>query len=250
MARTFDAGSSQYLETASAPMTGAPFSMACWVWTDDSSADKPAMCLSDISAGDEFYQLHIAANDKIKFRARQGDQEIQTSAGVSMSTWHHILGVEAASNDRRVYLDGGSKSTGNTECTPTGNIDTISIGRVAKAVPMEYFDGSIAEAAIWNVALTDADALILAAGYSPLCVKPASIVAYWTLVRDDDRDLVGSYSLTDNGGPTVGVHPRIIYPGMPMVGLGGTDCITVTVTVTVTVGPTVVTVPVVVVDPC
>jgi hypothetical protein len=76
--------------------------------------------------------------------------------------------------------------------------------------------GSIAEAAIWNVALTDAKVAILAAGFSPLFVDPQSLVAYWPLVRDTDDDVVGGYDMTAYNTPTVASHPpKIFYPVSP-----------------------------------
>jgi hypothetical protein len=36
-------------------------------------------------------------------------------------------------------------------------------------------------------------------------------VAYWPLIRDTDDDIVGGYSLTANGGPTIAVHPPVLY---------------------------------------
>ena len=66
--------------------------------------------------------------------------------------------------------------------------------------------GRIAEAAIWNVALTDSEVQALASGVSPLRVRPESLQAYWPLfaVTGNAIDYSGKGNdLTDNG--TVGV---------------------------------------------
>jgi hypothetical protein len=67
--------------------------------------------------------------------------------------------------------------------------------------------------AIWSAALTDAEAAILALGISPLLVRPASLAAYWPMIRDTDRDLVGDYHWTPYNSPTIATHPpKIRYP--------------------------------------
>ena len=79
---------------------------------------------------------------------------------------------------------------------------------------MAYTDSIIAEAAVWNVDLTDAEVAILAAGYSPLFVRPQFLVAYWSLFGDSspEPDIIGGYDMTLNNGPTQATHPIIHYP--------------------------------------
>ena len=59
---------------------------------------------------------------------------------------------------------------------------------------------------------------MLAAGFSPLMVRPESLIGYWPLggaYSNDNMDIIGGNTLTTNGGPTVETHPRIIYPSGP-----------------------------------
>jgi hypothetical protein len=72
-----------------------------------------------------------------------------------------------------------------------------------------FLNGEIAEAGIWNTALTQADALSLAAAITPDQVRPSNLAHYLDLVRDL-RDLRGGTPLSENGGSTaVSNHPRI-----------------------------------------
>ena len=67
----------------------------------------------------------------------------------------------------------------------------------------------------WDAALTDDEVAALAAGHSPLLIRPASLVAYWPLgglSGDHDRDIVGGYDLTAYNSPTWADHPPVIYP--------------------------------------
>ena len=66
---------------------------------------------------------------------------------------------------------------------------------------------------MWNVALTDADAAALAAGLSPLLVRPDALLVYAPLVRGH-QDRAGGVSLSETASaPTVADHPPgLIYP--------------------------------------
>jgi len=53
MARLFDDGSSEYLGVGSAAVSGEPFSMACWFYSDSTTATQALMSVAD---GDVAYQ--------------------------------------------------------------------------------------------------------------------------------------------------------------------------------------------------
>ncbi|MFS2087150.1 LamG-like jellyroll fold domain-containing protein, partial [Stenotrophomonas geniculata] len=77
-------------------------------------------------------------------------------------TWNHALAVFASSTSRAAYLNGASKGTNVQSSSPTGvNRTTTSMVYVSAASSL-FFPGDLAEVAMWNVALTDADAAILA----------------------------------------------------------------------------------------
>jgi len=140
---------------------------------------------------------------------------VSTSSGYAANTWHHACAVEISQASRSVFIDGGSKVSDSTDVgSVSGTPDRTYMGRQMTSSPHSPLSGHIAEAAIWNVALTDVEVAILAAGYSPLFVRPQSLLAYWPLIRGLN-DKVGGYSLTASG-TVVSVHPRIIYPAMPL----------------------------------
>lgn len=210
MARAFVAASEQYLVDLSLALT-EPYSFGGWVYPVSTTDHKTIIAIVDASKDTHFHQLRVSNNDDIGFRVRQSNDVLVTTSDVTLNTWNHALGVAAASNDRRVYLDGGSKATSSSIATDT-NLDATGIGITPKKTIDWAMDGYVAEAFLYNIALTDADALILAAGYSPLFVKPENLVAYWPLIRDEDQDRVGGYDLTPISAPTITPHPPVIYP--------------------------------------
>ena len=227
MARLFDDASSQYLEVASVPTADMPLSIACWFYTDSDSALQSLVTLADVTASSKFYRLQAegtVAGDPVQaVYARTSTVSAATTSGYSTNTWHHALGTFTSVDLRTAYIDGGSKGTEATNMgvfTPTA----LAIGRSNDSSPDRYVSGSIAEVAIWIAVLTDDEAIILARGYSPLLVRPQSLVFYLPGIRDADQDIVGGLSLTPVNAPTISAHPRVFYPAplwTPIAAAGG-----------------------------
>lgn len=227
MARGLD-GATQYLRIDPTPVLAAPLTMACWFYTTDDTAYQMLMASNEDLAG-RFDRFHLTAQgsvagDPLGANTQDGASggNALTSTGFSINTWHHACGVFAAANSRAVYLDGGGKGTDATNVVPT-SLDRFSIGADWRSdgdgLPRFFLNGGVAEAAVWNVALTDAEVLILAAGYRPTFVRPDGLVAYWPLIWND-RDRWGDtlYPLVDMGGPPKVDHVPIRYSINPYVG--------------------------------
>lgn len=217
MARTFVAASSQYLER-DASFAPAAFTMACWFRSTTITASQLLMVFSTIGVNTNSYDLAARgdlANDPLRFSVNDGTNthHATTSTGYSADTWHHACAVLASTTDRRVFLDGAGKGTSTDSNTPTG-LDRFSIGRFGGLASGSFMDGRIAEAAMWDVALTDDEVASLSKGFSPRMIRPQSIVAYWPLFGNDATELDRSknaHTLTVTGA-TKGDHPRIYYP--------------------------------------
>ena len=54
----------------------------------------------------------------------------------------------------------------------------------------------------------------MAAGYSPLLIRPQSLVFYAPIIgrTSPEIDVVGGYDMTLYNGPTTVPHPRVIHP--------------------------------------
>ena len=216
MARLFDDGASEYCYRDGAPATAAPLTMACWFYSDDITILQIPMYLGDKDQDNvHFFELQLAGNvagDPVRASASDaGNSTAASSAGYSANTWHHACAVFAAADSRSAYIDGGNKGSNAVARTPAG-IDRVAIGARADSAPGSYMSGRVAEPAIWNVALTDTEVASLAAGYSPLFIRPQNLVAYWSLIRDEDQDRVGGYDLTAVNAPSIASHVPIRYP--------------------------------------
>lgn len=214
MARLFDDGSAQYLErTASVPITGVPFTVAGWFNSDTNAQVQTLLNINNSSSTTYYHWLMLYNTNYLRAYSRDssGSANAETTGTWNAGTWYHACGVWAATDDRRVFLNGGSKGT-NTTARDPGTLNRLRVGSTFMSSPNEnYFSGAIAELAAWNVALTDAEAAMVGLGVCPLEIRPNSLVAYWPLIRAD-RDRVGGYDLTPVNSPTVETHPSRIKP--------------------------------------
>ena len=225
MARLFDDAQSEYLERDEAPVTAVPLTMACWFYTDEMENYQALMFIGDKAAENNFFTLRLSddhAGNIVEFdrRSAAARTQAQTTAGFNINTWHHACAVASATDSAAVFLDGGNKGTEVTDITPVG-LDRVSIARYGDDSPGTYMSGRIAEAAIWNVALTDAEVAGLGDRVSPLFIRPQNLVAYWPLIRDEDRDPVGGFDLTAFNAPSIAAHAPMYYLATPYQISGG-----------------------------
>jgi hypothetical protein len=222
MACEFDDLNSDYLVREEAVVTDYPFTMACAFYCDDITVAPVLMAVLDRDSDTRSCLLQLindGGNYEVWARTANGTWcQAQTTTTFILSTWNHACGVFAAANDRRVFLNGGGKGTDSTSRTTSG-YDRTCIGALMRASSGNYMSGYIAEAAIWNAALTDEEVAVLAEFVSPLSVRPQNLIAYWPLVRDIGgspkkwQELVAGRQLQNGNEPTAAnTHCRIICP--------------------------------------
>ena len=220
MARLFDDASLEGYRTAAA-VTAMPLTIAAWFYLDDAASFGTIVGAS--SEDDNAFHgwwltaYGSAAGNIVAARTFGGlsVKQADTTTGPTTNTWHHACAVFASATSRSAYIDGGSKGT-NTDSETASSINNVSIGRTyyynsADNVWSGSYSGAVAEVGIWNVALTDSEIAILGNGYSPLFVRPQSLVFYAPLIRTV-LDRIDNKTFTANGSPAVAAHPAIIYP--------------------------------------
>lgn len=214
MARDFETGSSDYGENTSAVLTAMPITIAAWVKPESVSLNHYILSLG-VNAGNSAFNLKIDNDDTVRAQSTLSGASVAaaTSTTVTAGTWCHAAAVFASATSRSAYLNGGGKGTNTTSNTPAG-INRTTLGCRWDTSRSNFFDGLIAEAAIWSAALADDDIAALAKGVSPLLVRPEVIEAYWPLIGNysPEIDLVGGFSFTLSGTATAD-HCRVAYPG-------------------------------------
>lgn len=220
MARLFDDASSQYLERAAAVVSAVPLTISAWFNSNDSAATQGIVCLGNPASGDANAMVALYASggdvgDPVKLLVGTGGTwtAVVTTSGYSVNTWHHACAVCASSTSRSVYIDGGSVGT-DTTSKALPPITTTGIGELIDPTREQFFSGNIAEVGIWDVALDAAEIAALGKGFSPVLIRPQSLVAYWPIGGNDSPELdrwKNRYDLTLANTPTKSDHPRIYY---------------------------------------
>lgn len=231
-------GSTEWLRTAAAIASVTPLTLACWFWLTDSAAARVIMCIDDGTANERFQMNHNIGGAIAALVANAGTtSQATTVATASSSAWHHGAAVFASATSRSIYLDGGNVQSNATSRTP-GALNSTTIG--ARNGGGTSFAGYLAEVAIWNAALTAAEAALLGlTRVSPLMIRSANLVAYAPLMGQGspEIDIVrgNQFALTGtkSGGPApvvplsqaatiprryAGVVPFLPYTPWPQLG--------------------------------
>lgn len=207
MSREFD-GINDLLNVNSTVLTAFPLSMACWFY-HTASSNGQLMALTASANNNNWISITAGVTSvTAQTNGAGGFVAALTSAGYSLNTWNHACGVFSASNSRSAFVNGGSKVTNTTNSVPAGLART-SIGVLNRPTPVEYMTGRIAEAAIWNSALSDSQVASLAKGVSPLLIQPENLVFYAPLIGNNspETDYVGSFNMTVTGAIKAGHSP-------------------------------------------
>jgi len=188
MARKFVLGSSQYLTSSTAPVSGPPMSVSCWLFPNNTAVDQECAAITDNSAGNaDAIRLEIdwsAGGWGLSPRHASTQTGINTNTMPTGSTWNHIGGcLIVAGNTGTLYLN-GTKPTlaASTYTTGTTGLAVSSIGAyISSTNVVNPSSAIIADFAIWNIALTDAEFFALAKGVRPGNIRPASLVRWYPL---------------------------------------------------------------------
>lgn len=217
MSRAFNGNSANFLSYAGSPISAwtSPATISVWVKTTAVTADMYVVNLGRPAnaEGQAILCRGAQTGDPVSGQSINGGTNYaDTSAGYGSGSWEHLcytFGGAAGSYAMKIYLDGASAGTG------TGNASSSSvITRVGLRVfgSSGAFTGDIAELAIWNLKLSDAEVVQLASGADPQTVQAGNLQMYCPILGDDspEPDLVGSYDLTINGTLAKGSdHPTI-----------------------------------------
>ena len=134
----------------------------------------------------------------------------RTTTGFTAGTWYSACAVFASATSRSAYINGGSKATDTTSRTETTLNETL-IGAFVNNGPTysQFFGGGLADAAIWNVALSDAEVALLEV-MPPFAMRPDALVGYWPLFGDaasPEPDFSGRANTLTITGTTRLDHP-------------------------------------------
>jgi hypothetical protein len=215
MAYEFTAASSQYLSTASTPVSSLPCTLACWFRVTNTSLNNVLVTLDSGASSRITITNNGTASPKRAVQATTfnssnvfGRIALNTES-YAADTWYHAAGVFETSTTLNAYFNGNAGTLDPTDGVSVSGINKILIGaRTASGTIGQYHGGQLAEVGVWNAALTAAEVASLAKGMTCDKVRPQSLVFYAPLVRDL-QDVRGGLTITNNNTATVANHPRV-----------------------------------------
>lgn len=211
-------GTSEYFH-ATAPATAAPLTISIWA-KEASTSQQGLLTLARSSGMEEAFlaQTRSSGVHRAAVIINGSATNIDSIGSWTADAWHHYVLRIVSTTSRYSYFDGGNASAESTTSLAPSSIDTLGIGcRKPLNTPSTFFSGYIAEAAVFDEALSPADISDLYAGKNPQDF--ASLVGYWPL--EDDTSAVIGGTLTTVGSPTQDAdHPTIDAPtggGSPVI---------------------------------
>lgn len=208
-ARLFN-GSSQYCLSTATPVTDEPMTLFCWGKTSNVSTQECAFSVCGAATTTSNWRIDSGTSGVLWARKITTNA---TAGTLQANVWHALCATFGSNTNRTAYLDGiaGTTNTGNVS-DPA--VTRVCVGQRGTSSAANYWEGSVAHAAIWNVALTAQEITALSVyRWCPLLIRPSSLVAYWPLCFGFDGDLAGGYHLTPTDSPTWTAGPQgIVYP--------------------------------------
>lgn len=157
-------GSASYL-TAGTRTTEPPFSIAAAFATPAPATGAAIVSINNPLSTDDQHALTLGPGDS-KIAAMTRDtatfQSAISTTTVVANRWYQAVGVWAATNDRRIYLDGVHEATNTSSQTPIATPDTVNLLRLGDSSPNFYWGGQVAYVYLWDRELSPVEIAELA----------------------------------------------------------------------------------------
>jgi hypothetical protein len=180
MARLFDGSDDQVIVGYYSAMQVNQCTIVLFSYCTAATAQETSFG-SNLSPGT--YSLRCAGS-AVSFAIYDGSWEWKTGADATgLNAWHGIGCTFTSAKKVKVFHDGLLDSSGEstfTKAIPAINSDSY-IGRTPAGYGSTTFTGRIAEVAVWNIPMSDAEVMALTLGAHPLRFRPTNLVFYFPL---------------------------------------------------------------------
>lgn len=224
MARDFTAASSHTVNYGDIGDLGTnKITLACWAYPDTFATTFGLINKRSAHNSANAYSMGMGYTSTTRWELQLGNAA-NTAVGAAYyatrseaaGSWYHVCmtydGSLSAGSRCAIYINGSSKAvTASTDAnvTPGNAASDLVLARVNNTGSF-YFDGRMAEAAVWDVALSAEEAAALADRAAPILVRPANLAFYAPLVRALHDVMTGTVGTSS---AAVIEHPPMRYPG-------------------------------------
>jgi hypothetical protein len=202
-----------WLQGSGSPVTAPPLTFAAWVRPPYPPSTAAMILEASNGSTAERFTLYYEPNFGFGIYQQGNGQGAAAYVPFTNSSWYHVCGVIYSNSLRKIYLNGtnnGGPASDATAITTSG-INSIRIG--IRSDLNFGVNGDIAEVAVYDTALSDAEILSLARRYSPSLIRPQNLKMYLPLLRTV-QDVRAGRLFTLEGWtaatPTPTTHPAVI----------------------------------------
>jgi len=174
-------GTSDFIQTDS-PFSNTKHTIAAWVYANDTATNK--MFFDARDASDDGILFNVNTTEGVRYSVNASDVDSTTTHA---DKWVYIVGTYDGTT-QRLYIDGSQNNSATTNQTISTTTDA-RIGAQSYSLA-NYFNGNLANVAIWNRALSSDE-------INSVMWKPVQ-----ALTATESNGLQAWYSLDDIASPT------------------------------------------------
>ena len=153
-------GSDDYVDVgSSAPVSDYPFTFSFWF--NPRAVDGAYLGgMFDEGSATIGFSVRTGSSGEAVLRRRNSTDATATTATNSLilDNWHHVLAVYTNDTSSAIYVDGEISATSTTDVDFNTAVDNLVWGGERDSSPGSYLHGRLSSAAMWSVALTQANA--------------------------------------------------------------------------------------------
>lgn len=219
MSYDFEKSNGAYGSASASVITAYPFTIGAWFKAESIADGDTIIALGQNADPVPFTRLMFNGSSQVVGYRRtfsgNNTGNLTVATTISTGTWYLALLVCSGRYSHQAFVG----TTGSTEYTTdmedwssSNNLDKIGMGALYRGSGVQdYFDGLLAEYAIWTSALSSGDRSALAGG---ALANSVGTLAHWWRANSDQgstlTDSIGSTSIAiTNGASYVADHPSL-----------------------------------------
>jgi hypothetical protein len=217
MSRSFPGGAGHIVyagDTAALDITGTALTISAWFnW---GSAGYGEIVSKSIPGARQYRLMVDASPAKLKAGVGDGASTEDLAVGtttVPQNSWQHGLLRKngTGANALQAWLNGVSEASITSNVSIGNTANNVSLGQQPDQNTSARLIGQIAQVAIWNVAISDIEIIMLSRGVSPYHIRPHALRGYWALWgASPEPDWSGYAShMTVAGTSISSINPRV-----------------------------------------
>ena len=170
-------GSSDYIQLDT-PFSYTNHTIAAWVYANDTASDK--VVLDSRDANDDGIYIVVSNTETLRYELNTSNASYSTSRA---NEWIYVTATYDGTT-QKLYID-GSEEASNTTSQTISTTTNVKIGSRSFSSPVNYFNGNLANVAIWNRALSsDEINSVMWKGYDALEASEKSGLKAWYSLDD------------------------------------------------------------------